>query len=230
MADKAPTQPESAPSTEPVEPSADIAAIAQRMSRMQNKLLMDMSALMAETTALKQALSSIGQQVLPEGFEKLHTTFAMLARNIATSQVKVDDGHLETRRLFMDQFDNLVQRMNGQMLASVVEHFVLDALAAVIDDTDAVLGAATDDDRSLPAYDALRMVRNKLLAHVGQFGVQLLPVQPGESMFDEQLHECASVSADSDAPEGTIIDLDKHGFIVNGRLVRRATVVVKGAR
>jgi hypothetical protein len=233
-ATKPPEPSSAAPPPQPPDPveaaATDLAAIAQRMSRMQNKLLMDMSALMAETSSIKGAVAVLQQQMIPESFEKLHTTFAMLARNVATSQVKVDEGHLETRRLFSTHFEGLLQRLSGDMLGSVVTQFVLAAIAGIIDDTDAVLGAATSDDRSLPAYNAIRLLRQKLLVNLQAFGVHLLDVRPGETVFDEQLHECASVSQESEVPDGTILDVDRHGFIVNGLVVRRATVVVKGAR
>jgi molecular chaperone GrpE (heat shock protein) len=213
---------------DPGEPPFDLGAIAQRMSRMQSKLLGDTSALLTELAELKQAFALL-QRGVTESFDKLNASFAMLARTVVTNQVKVDDTHLETRRMFSDQFEALIASLRGELLDRVVERFVLSTIASIIDDVDAVLDGATHDKRSLPAFDALRALRAKLLAGLRPYGVDLVPLIEGETLFDEHYHECTKVDTTSSAATGVVIDRDAQGFLLNDRVVRRARVVVKGA-
>jgi hypothetical protein len=199
----------------------DAAALAQRTSRIQNKLLGDMSELRHASAQLLRSVT--------EGFDKLNATFAMLARNVVTNQVKVDDGQLETRRMFSEQMESLTAGLRGELLDRMVERFLLSTVASIIDDVDAVLGNASDDDRCLPAFEAMRRLRAKLLAGLRPYGVDVIPLTEGETVFDETYHECTKVDTASTAQAGVVIDRDAQGFLLNDRVIRRARVVVKGA-
>ena len=78
------------------------------------------------------------------------------------------------------------------------------------------------------------MVRGKLVAGFAPLGVELIPVCPGKTEFDETLHECVQIASPEDPlaqnlESGTIVRLYRNGFTLKGQVIRRASVTVKGA-
>jgi molecular chaperone GrpE (heat shock protein) len=117
-----------------------------------------------------------------------------------------------------------------------VENILLTAVADVIDNADIVLGmvASSPEPANDATVTALRMMRDKLLDSFMPLGVKQLPIVPCESPFDENLHVCVAL-AHPDDPRTTglaanvVTDIYKHGYTLHGRVIRRATVVTKGA-
>jgi len=65
----------------------------------------------------------------------------------------------------------------------------------------------------------------KLLADVmGKFGVE--PVEPEGSPFNPEYHQAMSMQPRDDVPPGTVITVIQKGYLLNGRLVRPALVIV----
>ena len=57
-----------------------------------------------------------------------------------------------------------------------------------------------------------------------KFGVQT--IDPSGEVFDPQFHEAMTVQAVADTKEGTVLQVIQQGYLLNGRLIRPAKVIV----
>jgi molecular chaperone GrpE (heat shock protein) len=214
----------------PLELSAaavDLTALVARISKMTNKVVQDMATLNQATTAMSQAMT--------EGFHKLQVTFAMLTKQVATNDVKVDGSLLELRKQLSDELGQLNQTLIAEITSRTVEQIMLTAVADVIDNAGIVLAqpATAAAAASEPVVHALRMLRDKLLNAFRQLGVEVVPIVFGTTQFDENLHECAAVAHPDDPslaglPAHVITGIYNQGYTMNGRTIKRARVVMKG--
>jgi hypothetical protein len=198
----------------------DPAALLQRIGKMSRQLLQDTSVLTQATQTQTQAVT--------DGLGKVHMTLAAVARQAASTEVRTGEGLLDTRKLISTQFEALSERLAGEFLDRAVERLLLGSLAGLVDDVDAVLDRAAPEELASPACQALRMVRDKLLADLRPLGVERMAIELGSTAFDEALHECQG--SDPATPEQRVVvtQIYKQGYLLRGRMVRRAQVVVKG--
>jgi molecular chaperone GrpE len=94
-------------------------------------------------------------------------------------------------------------------------------LLIVLDSFD--LGLATLDEKS-PAMKGFYMIRSQFEDVLKNKGLEKVTISTGQ-MFDPMIHD-AAVTAESDLPEGTIIEEVERGYLLNGRLLRPARVKV----
>lgn len=201
--------------------SAEAAALLQRISKMSRQLLQD-------TSTLTQASVALNQTVV-EGLGKLHAALSMLARQAVTTDVRGTEGALETRRLISSLFDGLSERLSGELLDRVVQQLLLGAVADILDDVDKILASAGRKERATALYPAVRLVRERLLNALRPFGVEQIQVTAGETIFNEVEHECARADGTLSAERRAVVtQVYRHGYLLRGRPVRRAQVVVKG--
>lgn len=75
-----------------------------------------------------------------------------------------------------------------------------------------------------PSADLNASVRAELLEVLSRRGVQSIPAT---GLVDARLHEVVGTAtpAQTDLPEGTIIDIQRPGYVLAGRLLRPAQVV-----
>lgn len=106
-----------------------------------------------------------------------------------------------------------------------IERFVAELLA-VSDSMEAALasGEATDAATLLEGNRATLKLLGSVLA---KFGVE--EVDPAGEPFDPERHEAMTMVPHPDAEPNTVIDVIQKGFVLNGRLVRPARVVVAAA-
>ena len=106
-----------------------------------------------------------------------------------------------------------------------IERFVSELLA-VSDSMEAALasGEATDAAALLEGNRATLKLLGSVLT---KFGVE--EVDPVGEPFDPQHHEAMTMVPHPDAEPNTVIDVIQKGYVLNGRLVRPARVVVAAA-
>lgn len=241
-----PAQAEAAPQTEAADPPPETAPAAVhaapgsslveavgdgaeavgvlQLRKMTRQLLLD-------TSTLTQAAVGTAQ-TLADGLGKLQTTLAAVARQVATTEVRTSEGLLETRRLISTEFESLKGRQAGEHLERVLEHLLLTTLLPVVDDVDVVLREAAKNrkERGTASCQALRMVRDRLLFSMRAYEVEVTPITPGATLFDEALHECQGSETENLVGRRVIVtEVYRQGYRFRGRIMRRAHVVVKGA-
>ncbi len=78
------------------------------------------------------------------------------------------------------------------------------------------------DDNAL--REGVQLTLDMLLATFSKFAIEV--VDPAGETFDPQLHEAMVMQPDTDAASGTVLTVIQKGYVLNGRLIRPARVVV----
>lgn len=198
----------------------EIASLLKRQDKMLKQILQTHS-------ALQEML-----QTIPAELSRLHASFAMLARQVASNDVKLDVSLETFRGQLNSQIEKLRASLASDLLDRTVERVLLSAASPSLDDIDAIL--RNSEASTTDALEALEMVKRKLLAAFQLLGVEVIPVLPGKTLFDETLHECIHIASPEDPlgrslSGGTIVRVYRNGFTLRGQVIRRASVTVKGA-
>jgi molecular chaperone GrpE len=90
-----------------------------------------------------------------------------------------------------------------------------------IDSVERALRAVSEDD---PCRPGLRAVLDQMEATLARHGTQRFGA-PGEP-FDPERHEAIGVQATDGAPDRTVLDVARSGFVIGDRVLRPAQVIV----
>lgn len=99
-------------------------------------------------------------------------------------------------------------------------------LLAVSDSMEAALATDTATDAEA-LREGNRATLKLLLATIGKFGVE--QIDPAGEPFDPERHEAMTMVPNPEVEPNTVIDVIQKGYLLNGRLVRPARVVVASA-
>jgi molecular chaperone GrpE len=127
----------------------------------------------------------------------------------------------------MAEFDNFRKRTEREREAQVAygNEKLLLAMLPFLDNLErAMEQKGTSSDAILTG---VRMAYDSLLADLGKFG--LLQVSSEGKLFDPLLHEAVGIAPGTGAPEGTVVYESRKGYMLNGRLLRPAQVMVAAA-
>jgi molecular chaperone GrpE len=105
-----------------------------------------------------------------------------------------------------------------------VERLAAD-LVAVLDSLELGLAAAGSDAGQL--VEGMRMTQRQLLQALERHGVSVL--DPAGEAFDADRHEAMIAQPSAEHPAGTVLTVVQKGYLLNGRLLRPARVVVSRA-
>ena len=125
------------------------------------------------------------------------------------------------------EFDNyrkrtIKERVEFQMSAS--KELILETLA-VVDDLERAIQAFEDHQLSQEAKQGIQLIYNKLMNILKQKGLELIEVQNKE--FDTDFMEAiTNIPAPSDDMKGKVVDVIQKGYLLNGKILRFAKVVV----
>lgn len=139
---------------------------------------------------------------------------AEAAANLEAAQRVQADFDNYRKRITRDQADMTVragQRIIGELLP------VLDNLERAIDHV--TLGGDTTQ-----LLAGVEMVRQQVLDVFTKEGVEV--VDPFGSQFDPDMHQAVGQREDPEVPDGTVVDVFQKGYVLGGRVVRPAMVVV----
>lgn len=104
---------------------------------------------------------------------------------------------------------------------------VVEELLPVLDNLGFALTAARADNAELKSLaDGVDMVGNQLKTALGNHGLK--EINPANEAFDPNRHEALSQQASDDVAEGTVLQVVRIGYTLNGRLLRPAAVIVSG--
>ncbi len=151
----------------------------------------------------------------------------------ATEKAKKDATELRDRWLrTAADLENYKKRAAKEQenVAKFGAESVLKDLLPVLDDLDRTLqaaeaGARSSESAQLGSFvEGLRLVQKKFIAQLEKAGASTFPVVG--IGFDPNLHEAVQQVASSTAPAGAVVAELRRGFMLNGRLLRPALVVV----
>lgn len=117
------------------------------------------------------------------------------------------------RRRLQATHDDAVKRAAERVVESLLP--VVDDLERAIDHA---VGAAAD------VVDGLEAVRRKLLDVLAREGCT--PIDPFGAAFDASRHHAVQQRADTDVPDGTVVEVFQTGYEMHGRVLRSAMVAV----
>lgn len=127
-------------------------------------------------------------------------------------------------------FDNYRKRMARERQETILRanEDLLEALLTPVDHMDRALevmaGSVKDDD---PCLQGVRMVRTELRNVLDRFGLKAVETQGRP--FDPALHEALGLVPSSGVAEGHVAAEVRAGYLLNGRLLRAAQVMVAGS-
>ncbi len=130
------------------------------------------------------------------------------------------DQYLDSLRRLKAEFDNSRKRQErerARILESASEKLVQELLP-VLDNLDRALESAGDIRGGV---QATREQLAEVLANEG-----LLPVASDGQPFDPNVHEAVMGQPSEDHEEGTVLQTFQRGYLLNGRAIRPAKVVV----
>jgi molecular chaperone GrpE len=140
------------------------------------------------------------------------------ARNLATAQS------------WQAEFENYRKRQErdlADMKARASERIVLELLP-VLDDIDRAIDHTVASAASGIELEHLlagvEMVRTRILGVFEKEGVRV--VDPFGAVFDPHMHQAVGQREDPDVPEHTVVEVYQKGYVLGGRVIRPAMVLV----
>ena len=136
------------------------------------------------------------------------------------------DAYLDHLRRLQAEFDNYrkrVQRDAEQHRLRAAEA-VVESLLPVMDNMGRALDAAARHEEG-QLIAGLELVAGQLRTTLEGHGLDEVPVEAG-TLFDPNLHEAVLTQASSEYEEGTVLQLLERGYLLHGRLLRPAKVIV----
>ncbi len=144
---------------------------------------------------------------------------ALLAEELEAARRERDE-YLDALRRLKAEFENSRKRQERErtrILETASERLVAELLP-VLDNLDRALEAEGD------IHEGVQAIRAQLVAALGKEG--LLPVASDGQPFDPNVHEAVMSQPSDEYEEGTILQTFQRGYLLNGKPIRPAKVVV----
>jgi len=104
-----------------------------------------------------------------------------------------------------------------------LKNFVL-ALLPTFDSLAKALAHAFHHPEAKKIHEGIALTIEMLLKVLNQFGIE--PINPINDTFDPLLHEAMTMIDKKDAKDNSILEVLQKGYLLNGRLIRPARVIV----
>lgn len=142
---------------------------------------------------------------------------------IAELEAQLADSKDKHLRLFSD-FDNFRKRTMKERLDLLksASADVIKNLLPVVDDLERALSSMADGNEN---KEGITLIYNKLIATLTKDGLE--PMDAKGKVFDVDMHAALTrIPAPSEADKGTVVDVIEKGYLLNGKVLRYAKVVV----
>lgn len=127
----------------------------------------------------------------------------------------------------MAEFDNFRKRTmkeKSEILKNGAEN-AMKGILPIVDDFERGLDAVKDSTDAEAVKEGMTLIYNKFIKYLEQNGVKVMETNGAD--FDPDNHEAvAMIPADSDEKRNKIIDTVVKGYVMNGKVIRHAKVVV----
>ncbi len=152
-----------------------------------------------------------------------------LEKQLAESEQKAAEASDKYVRMAAE-FDNYRRRTAKERLEliSTAGEDVIKGLLPVLDDCERalqVLDSASDADAVKAAKEGTELIYNKLMGYLKGKGLSVIEAKDKE--LDTEFHEAvAQFPVEDKSKKNTIIDVVQQGYMLNGKVIRYAKVVV----
>jgi len=183
----------------------------------------------AETTAATMAEKGVEETAVEEAFTDDADAPKQLTSLLEEAQAKADENWDQLLRV-RAEMENLKRRHANEL--EKAHKFALDGfvreLLQVRDSLELGHDAARDDGTDVAKLREGTELTLKLLVSVmGRFGVEQL--DPQDKPFDPEYHQAMTTQPTADIVPNTVVRVIQKGYLLNGRLVRPAMVIVAAA-
>ena len=131
--------------------------------------------------------------------------------------------HLRRLKAEWDNYRKRVQRDNEELRLRAAET-VVESLLPVLDNMGRALEAG-DKHEEGQLVAGLTLVADQLRGTLAGHGLEEIGVEPGAT-FDPEYQEAIVAQASEDYPEGTVTQVLERGYLLHGKLLRPAKVIV----
>jgi molecular chaperone GrpE len=131
--------------------------------------------------------------------------------------------HLRRLKAEWDNYRKRVQRDNEELRLRAAET-VVESLLPVMDNLSRALEAA-DKHEEGQLLAGLDLVAGQLRGTLAGHGLEQVEVEPG-TLFDPEYHEAIVAQPSEDYDEGTVTQVLERGYLLHGKLLRPAKVIV----
>ena len=174
-----------------------------------------------EPTSFQQAGEDPGtvEDAEPEEPSVVEEELVALTEELEATRRERDE-YLDALRRLKAEFENSRKRQErerARILETASERLVVELLP-ILDNLDRALEAEGD------IHEGVRAIRDQLVAALGKEG--LLPVASDGQPFDPNVHEAVLGQPTEEHEEGTILQTFQRGYLLNGKPIRPAKVVV----
>ncbi len=136
-------------------------------------------------------------------------------------KARLAEERLDQIRYLRADFENYRKGLDRQKaeFESSANRGLVKELLPLIDDLEAAAGKTGNDE----AREGYGLILRKLLGVLVRSGLR--PIEPVGKKFDPYYHE-AIISAESEKPEGTVLEELQKGYMFNSRVIRHSKVKV----
>lgn len=181
--------------------------------------------IMAEVAPSRRRPKPVVSQPAPDEASPQAEAEAPFTDDLAAALAARNDYLAQMQRL-QAEFDNYRKRVLRDNEAMVLRagEGVVESLLPVSDNMERALEAAGRHEPE-QVVEGVHLVAGQLRAVLESHGLEDVPAEPGLP-FDPTLHEAVLVQAHDDLPEGSIVRVLERGYLLHGRLLRPAKVIV----
>lgn len=141
-----------------------------------------------------------------------------------------DLSRLKSRLMYLAaEFDNYRKRVAREKadLVTYGNERLLAAILPFLDNLERALALAGTKESAKALLEGVRLTYDQVLQELRKFGLEQVSAEG--QMFDPRFHEALARVPWEGKPEGTILSESRKGYLLNGRLLRPAQVVVSQA-
>ncbi len=139
------------------------------------------------------------------------------------SEIEVLQDRLVRLAAEMDNMRKRQERECGR-LRECANDELLKCLLPVLDDLDRSLKSLQQNKKNLETVAGVELIQRKLLAVLKEFGLE--PMQSVGESFDVELHDALLQVEAEDQPPHMVLEEHEKGYLLHGRVLRHAKVVV----
>lgn len=135
-------------------------------------------------------------------------------------------GHLETAQRLQAEFENYrrrVTRDQGDLVARAGKR-IIEEFLPVVDNLERAIDHATAGGDLEHLLAGVELVQQQVIGVFAREGVDV--IDPFGSEFDPQVHQAIGQREDVDVPDNTVVEVFQKGYVLGGRVIRPATVIV----
>jgi len=123
----------------------------------------------------------------------------------------------------LDNYRKRTEREFAQVIHTANEAVIKDILS-IIDDLERSLKSAPKEGKAKEFHRGIELIYQKLLSILGRYGLE--PMDSMGKDFNVDQHDALLQVEKVDTPAGIVVEEHEKGYLLNGKVIRHAKVVV----